>query len=524
MPISKRLVLINTASSLATRLLTITVLIWLQQYLLKRVTPEEYSLLPVLYSIMMFAPLITTVLTGGLGRYLVEAYARSDDERVTRIVSTMFPILCAGGLAFLGAGWTIAWYIDHLVNISPELLWDARVMMALLIFSAAIRLPLSPFGMGLYVRQKFVLQNMIGVGTELFRLTLLFTLLYTAGDRVIWVIAASVGADMLNLAITQTVSRRLVPSLRLRRAYRDRTLAKEMVGFGGWNFVNGLFGAVLQSADPIVLNRFASAVDVSCFYLGSLPIRQFKSLYAGYSGAIEPVVISMHAMNQNDRLTELFIRMGRLSLWSSLFVAAPFMILGSDIFALYVGNAYGQAGVVSMLLFACFPMNYGNSILWPIASARAQLRCLAWRTALENSFNLGLTIYLVASLHLGAKGSALASVISVYLGHLLLWWPLAIRLLNMRLRRVLSETILPGTVPFLASVLLMLGLRACVASPQWTAVIVIAIAGATVYILCLVVLMKDNDRADVRRMIRSALRYRSETRKSTWSRNTEVSL
>ena len=67
------MVLINSASSLVTRMLSISVLIWLQQYLLKRITPEEYSLLPVLYSVMMFAPLITTILISGLGRYIAEA-------------------------------------------------------------------------------------------------------------------------------------------------------------------------------------------------------------------------------------------------------------------------------------------------------------------------------------------------------------------------------------------------------------------------------------------------------------------
>ena len=118
--ISKKLVLINSASSVITRLLSISVLIWLQQYLLKRITPEEYSLLPVLYSVMMFAPLVTTILTGGLGRYIVEAYARDDDERVTQIVSTMFPILCAAGVVLLSAGWTFAWYIDSVLNVAPR--------------------------------------------------------------------------------------------------------------------------------------------------------------------------------------------------------------------------------------------------------------------------------------------------------------------------------------------------------------------------------------------------------------------
>jgi hypothetical protein len=214
--ISKRLVIMNSASSLVTRLLSISVLIWLQQYLLKRITPEEYSLLPVLYSVMMFAPLITTILTSGLGRYITVAYAQGDDDEVTRICSTMFPILCAAGLVFLAGGWTFAWYIDSVLNIAPERLWDARIMMALLMFAAAVRLPLAPFGAGFFVRQKFVLENLIGVATEIFRLSVLFTLLFGVSTRILWVITASVIAEFLNLAVTRTISIRLVPAQRFK--------------------------------------------------------------------------------------------------------------------------------------------------------------------------------------------------------------------------------------------------------------------------------------------------------------------
>ena len=186
--ISKRLVFINSVSSLVSRVLNVSVLIWMYQYLLLQISVEEYSLLPVLGSVMMFAPLLTMVLTGGLGRYIVEAYAKGDERRITQIVSTMFPLLLSTGFAFLALGWLFSWYIDRILTISPERLWDARVMMGLMMFSAAIRLPLTPFGIGLYVRQKFVLMNLIKVGQELLQIALLFVLLVGVSTRVLWVI------------------------------------------------------------------------------------------------------------------------------------------------------------------------------------------------------------------------------------------------------------------------------------------------------------------------------------------------
>src|SRR2546422_1018991 len=99
--ISKRLVLINSASSVVTKVLSATVLLWMHRYLLRRISPEEYSLLPVVMSIVAFMPLLTVTLTAGLGRYVVEAYARGDERRVTQIVSTMFPWLLAASLVLL---------------------------------------------------------------------------------------------------------------------------------------------------------------------------------------------------------------------------------------------------------------------------------------------------------------------------------------------------------------------------------------------------------------------------------------
>ena len=74
--ISKRLVFINSASSLLAKVLNVSILVWLQQYLLRRISTEEYSLYPILMAVMLLVPLLTTILISGLSRYIVEAYAR----------------------------------------------------------------------------------------------------------------------------------------------------------------------------------------------------------------------------------------------------------------------------------------------------------------------------------------------------------------------------------------------------------------------------------------------------------------
>ncbi len=123
--LGKRLLLVNTASGVLERLVSAFVLVWLYQYLVKRISPEEYSLYPILSALLVFVPPLLSVLTSGLARYIVEAAAQSDDRRVTQICSTMVPLHIAGALALTAIGGLLTAYVGVVLNIVPERISDA---------------------------------------------------------------------------------------------------------------------------------------------------------------------------------------------------------------------------------------------------------------------------------------------------------------------------------------------------------------------------------------------------------------
>ena len=118
--ISRKLVLFNSASSLVALGLNVTVLDWLHRFLLKRIGTEEYSMPPVLYSIMMFAPLLTTMFTNGLVRYTTKVYTAGDTHRVTQIVSTMSLILLGVVLVVVFIGSLVAYRLDSVFEERTE--------------------------------------------------------------------------------------------------------------------------------------------------------------------------------------------------------------------------------------------------------------------------------------------------------------------------------------------------------------------------------------------------------------------
>jgi O-antigen/teichoic acid export membrane protein len=495
--VSKRLILINSASSLAAKLLNLSVLVWLQQYLLRRISPAEYSLLPVLYSVMAFAPLVTTILTGGLGRYITVAYARGDDDEVTRIVSTMFPILCAAGLCLLTVGWVFAWHVDSALNIPPERIQDARLMMAILMLSAAVRLPLAPFGAGFFVRQRFVLQNIIKVGCDVFRLALLFTLLFGVSTRVLWVITATTAGEFLNLAISRSVSMRLVPALRFRWSHIHWPVAKEITSFGGWQFVGQVADTIRVSMDPIILNRFATPIDVTCFHIGTLAMRHIHQLSMVMRSPLQPALTAVHATGDADRLARMYVRGGRIALWSSLVFVVPLSILAPDIIRLYVGEKYAQAVPVMVLSLFLFPLAYGSTMTPAVANAKGKIREWTLILAGMNALNVILTVVFVVFMQKGAVGSIAATMLAMAIAYPLFVYPLGCRLAQVTMKRWLRETIAPGLGPAIASGVVLLTLRYLLSPTTWVGIGAVSSLGTVAYLVCGCFLMSGNDRRDL---------------------------
>ena len=448
--VSNRLVLINSVSTLGARLLTILVLFWVQKYLIDEIGDQGFSVLPVVLAIMMAAPLITTVLTGGLGRFIVEADARKDDRRVTEIVSTMFPILCAAAAAFLALGWTVSWFAGPLLNIGPEYVNEARLMLAILVFSATVRLVVAPFSLGLFVRQKFVLENLINVATELFRLGLLFALLFGVSIRMLWPVVATATAEITNLLLLQWLSRRMMPTLRFNPKCIHWGTARELTNFGGWMTLSGVASTIRRSADVPILNWFARPLEVNLFYFGQIPKNQMAIFSSQIKRTVLPIITSCFATGQMDKVRRAYLRASRYALWIATLPLVPGLLYGGNAFVFYLGEEKRDCAIVMNMLLATYLFAWPSVLTPELAQASGKMRRLSLTEFSMHITNLVLTFYAVGYLKLGAFGSAIATLLVTAVFHPVLIWPLGMQLAGVSVRDMARGVLLPGLAPGLA--------------------------------------------------------------------------
>lgn len=505
--ISKRLVIINAASTVFAQLLNLFGLLWMLQYLLARISPEEFAVYPVLMSIMVFAPLFFSFFTIGVSRYIVEAYAKGDLARVPEIVSSIAPIIALISVGFLVAGWTFAYFIADIVTIAPKMVESARVMMALLVLSFSLRMILLPFGVGFHVRQRFVELNFLGVFRDTLRIVLLFVFLTTISASVEWVVVATVISEFAFIVLVTARSMQMTPEVRFRAGAFNRATATSLLSFGLWTTLGQLASVIYTNAGTLLLNAYGSAIDVTNYHLGVTCYRQLWTMVGLAQQPLQPALIAMHAADDSARLGRTAIRGGRYALWASMVVATPLSLFAHDFVALYIGPQFDEAAIVLILLMVIFPFAMPTVLLAMIAMAKAKVSRFNIAALINTLVCVGGMSVALLVWDLGDVGVTAALAGGTIIGQLVFFWGFQLKLANVQPRDFLRETLWTGLLPAVAGGAVWLILREAIDVDSWGELAAAVVPGVLVYFVVLFrFCLDDSDRRGLGGVIRKLRR------------------
>jgi O-antigen/teichoic acid export membrane protein len=493
---TKRRLLANSASGLVERFANLAVQVWLYQYLIKRLSPEEYSLYPAVTALLVFVPPLTVMLTAGISRYSLQAHTEGDAQKITEITSTMAPVLFGAALVLAVSALATARYLEFVLKIATRDLFEARMMLLLLFGSLALRVALVPFSNGLFITQKFVALNSLLVAESILRTALLFVLLFGGGARVLWVAVANVGAAVPMMLITAVWSVRALPALKFRfRAIRWELLSS-LMGFGFWNMIGSLGVLIRRSSDLLVLNRFATAVDLNTFHLASITDNQIDSAMGKLLEPMLPVMVARHTTHGATALRNFYLRGTRYSFWLALFIATPLIVFRHVAWSLYLGSRldmYATVPLVMVLLLARYWIECPLYFIGLAAYAANRVRMMSMLGIATSLFNLAITIYFVHFLQMGAVGSALGTLVAVLLWDPLILWKMGFQLMELKFASWLKDGIGRGTLPSVVAGLVGFGWCQAISVRSVPQLILGTTVVSVVYLLCVLLFCLEKD-------------------------------
>ncbi len=349
--------------------------------MLRLLGQSEYGLYNLVSSFVAYLGLLSFGFDNTYLRYYTQYKAKESKEKVASLNGMFLAVFSAMGLAALILG-------SILCNFSNEIFGDkltaseletAKILMILLVINVAITFPSNVFKIYINANERFVFAkvvNLIKTIVNPFVTIPLLLLGYKSVALVVVTLVYTVVIDVLNIWYC-------FKKLDMRISFKnfEFKLFKNIAGFSLFVFLGEIVDEINWNVDKFLLGRFKGTVDVAIYGVAASLSGYFRQFSIYISSVFSPRVNKIVALeNDNSKLTELMIKVGRIQYFVLGLVASGFVFFGESFCVLWAGEEYRSSYLIAVALMvpSIIPLvqNIGITIL--LARNKHRFRSVAF--------------------------------------------------------------------------------------------------------------------------------------------------
>lgn len=396
----------------------ITVLVGLiyTPVMLRLLGQSEYGLYQLASSVISYLGLLSLGFGGSYVRYYSRYKAVNDSIGIEKLNGMFMTIFIVIGIISALAGSVLIANVENIFSesLTADEVSTARVLMTLMIFNLAISFPGSVFSSHITANEQYIFQRVVLILRNILNpfLTLPLLLMGYKSIAVVFIqTVLSVSAFAANMVFCK---RKLKMSFDFTRF--DGKFLKELFMFSFWIFLNQIIDQVNNQLDKFILGIYSGTISVAIYGVANQIFIMYITFSTSISAVFTPRVNRMVAQrNNNNELTDLFIKVGRIQFILLFLTVSGFVVFGKFFINFWAGEGYEDAYIIGLLLIipGTVPWIQNLGIEIQRAKNKHQLRSIIY--LLMAVINVVLSIPLAQ--RYGAIGAALGTCISYIVGN-----------------------------------------------------------------------------------------------------------
>ena len=336
---------------------------------------------------VLFAPIITTV----------AAAKRANDFARVRRIATFATLFYLGLIAiFVPLAAVAGGLLLRVFPMSPDLAREAprffTAYVAYFFISVAVT-GLASVLNGLGLLRKTASVN--AIGTVLYAVT---AIVLARHGFSLWALLDALVVQTAFTAIAlYTLCRSQLGHVFVSPLRVGRTLAIELLTFGGWVQLSTLATLLGGETDQILIGAFVGVPAVGLYEVGAKLARAIRSLASFPNNALLPSIAALATDRQAERVPHVVVRASRLVAVVTVFAAAILIGGSTPIVSVWLGHVAGVAIAATVLVVLAFNNLLETIVSVPVTAMRAlrKPKLEAFATGVGAAINLALTIALV---------------------------------------------------------------------------------------------------------------------------------
>lgn len=319
--------------------------------MLRLLGKSEYGLYQLVYSVVSYLGLLSF----GFGSAYVRFYSRykvkNDEDGIARLNGMFITIFLIIALISVLAGSVLVFNVELIFKqgLTSSEISIARILMILMVFNLAVTFPSSVFDSYVTAHECYFFQRVVSLLQTVLNPFLTLPLLlmgYKSISLVVVTTILTVGKFIMNVYYC-----RKKIDMRFKFKNMQFSLLKEIWVFSFFIFLNMIVDQINWSVDKFILGMFGGTVAVAVYAVGGQINTLYMSLSTSVSSVFIPRINTIVADNDdNNQLTDIFTRVGRIQFIVLALVLNGFILLGKYFISVWAGNGYDSAYYVVLLL------------------------------------------------------------------------------------------------------------------------------------------------------------------------------
>lgn len=384
--------------------------------MLRLLGQSEYGLYQLVYSVVSYLGLLSFGFSSSYIRFYSRIKAKNDKKEISKLNGMFLSIFIFLSIICVICGIIM---LSQLKTILGNGLTDAefsttRILFAIMVINLALTFPNSVFDSIISAHEQFIFQRTILILQNLLNPFLTLPLLIMGFGSVGMVMVVTV----LTIAKLFINSWFCIKKLKEHFIFRDFNfpLLKEMWVFTFFIFVNLIVDQINWSVDKFLLGRISGTVAVAIYGVSGQLNTMYMQLSTSISNVFIPKVNRIVAEKNNDEeLTDLFIKVGRIQFIILSLVITGFIFFGSRFIEIWAGDGYSNSYIITLLLIIPVTIPLVQNLGLEIQRAKNMHKV---RSIVYLFIALGNILLSIPLIHLyGEIGAALGTAITMILGN-----------------------------------------------------------------------------------------------------------
>lgn len=346
-------------------------------FMLRMMGQEEYGLYSLVASVVSYLTMLDFGFGNAIVRYTSQYRATGRISELPYMFGMFSMLYAIVGVLALALGLAIYFNVDLLFGRTMDAIEikKIRIMMLLLVFNVAFTFAMSVWRSIPIAYEKFIFSKTVNLARMLLNPLVMVFLLFMGYKAIALVIVTTIFNVITLCTDYWYCKKKLHVSLNI--GHFRWNFIREVVSYSFWIFVGIIVERIYWSAGQFMLGMFVGSAVVAVYAISVQLAYVYMGLGSFLWSMYLPKVTMLTNANDNEAISDLFVRSCRIQYIILLFVVVLFVIFGKAFITFWAGVEYTHAYPITLMFFAALLFPYAQNMGAIVAQAQGAVMSYA---------------------------------------------------------------------------------------------------------------------------------------------------